>query len=658
MKKRCLALVLALLMVLSFFGGCSSSTEQNSEGNTNDPSTSSNPAETQTLSVDASSSTATETLETTEPSTEPFTEPSEEPDASSLAESTPEVTAPEPTAVESPSGLNETQLNSIRMLNYLTVLSQEINSSSNSRIFLESAYSSLINNTYPNAVDVRTEAHMEDLLDTLESFRMLTVKRERLEYIYEQNRAQALKAAIPNPMGLLSAVRSDQPLKSAISVIYMAVDSYTSYTAYTADTDLQYLQDGWDLDDAAAKEVHNTRTKTFSYMLDMVRSNDLPGDYALNEDAVSEFVSWKNNSNVSRRIRFFESNQETYQAFGEYWLALAESYYENDDYERCLDAVHRYEEINARIFRKDYGYAKVLPLAIVSAREIYGGEEYIATAAEYLPVILKNTDISDWAICYFVAQTYVDLYAKTTDAAYLEDAYNLMIDVVNKLIDEQRQLNNTYLADIEKEEIPKDAEKDEKKEIEQYNKMLVETRKTELPPVSEPLRICSEMMFALADELHVPDSAKSKIEKMLHEDGQDLFLNQLIDAGVRFYADSSDTDVADMAVDFDGKQIKLPAALMSSCSRIVTTVSDGNNESIIDDWTIKEVNRKDDNLESFVAVYESKTAKKYDYKADMAVSIEIYAAAENAVPDAVIEYAVVGKKTLLVFDTITFVRIA
>ncbi len=74
-------------------------------------------------------------------------------------------------------------LNSIRMLNYLTVLSQEINSSNNSRIFLESAYSSLINNTYPNAVDVRTEAHMEDLLDTLESFRMLTVKRERISYL-------------------------------------------------------------------------------------------------------------------------------------------------------------------------------------------------------------------------------------------------------------------------------------------------------------------------------------------------------------------------------------------------------------------------------------------------------------------------------------------
>ena len=224
MKKRCLALVLVLLIVLSSLGGCGSSTGQGSEGNTNNPSTSSNPTETPEPSADASSSTVSNSTETSEPSAEP----SEEPDVSSSTEPTPEVTDPEPTEVEDPSGLDETQLNSIRMLNYLTVLSQEINSSNNSRIFLESAYSSLINNTYPNAVDVRTEAHMEDLLDTLESFRMLTVKRERLEYIYEQNRAQALKAAIPNPMGLLSTVQSGQPLKSVISVIYMAVDSYSS----------------------------------------------------------------------------------------------------------------------------------------------------------------------------------------------------------------------------------------------------------------------------------------------------------------------------------------------------------------------------------------------------------------------------------------------
>lgn len=52
---------------------------------------------------------------------------------------------------------------------------------------------------------------------------MIAEKRERLRYIYEQNRAQALRQAIPDPVGLLSAVSSGNILKSAASVIYIGM---------------------------------------------------------------------------------------------------------------------------------------------------------------------------------------------------------------------------------------------------------------------------------------------------------------------------------------------------------------------------------------------------------------------------------------------------
>lgn len=49
--------------------------------------------------------------------------------------------------------LNSTQKNAINMLNYMTVLTQEINASKQSRMFLDEAYDSIINNIYPNSVD-------------------------------------------------------------------------------------------------------------------------------------------------------------------------------------------------------------------------------------------------------------------------------------------------------------------------------------------------------------------------------------------------------------------------------------------------------------------------------------------------------------------------
>ncbi len=55
------------------------------------------------------------------------------------------------------SALTDTQRNSINMLNWLAYLTQDINSSSNNRLYIEEVYSLIVNETYPNAVDERTQ---------------------------------------------------------------------------------------------------------------------------------------------------------------------------------------------------------------------------------------------------------------------------------------------------------------------------------------------------------------------------------------------------------------------------------------------------------------------------------------------------------------------
>lgn len=109
------------------------------------------------------------------------------------------------------------------MLNHLAVLTQEINASQNSRMYMEEAYSMLINNTFPNAVDSRTLSQLTGILDTLEKYRMIAVKREHLDYVYEQNRAQAIRSAVPSPLGLMSAVQSFSLSKLAASVVYSKI---------------------------------------------------------------------------------------------------------------------------------------------------------------------------------------------------------------------------------------------------------------------------------------------------------------------------------------------------------------------------------------------------------------------------------------------------
>lgn len=314
--------------------------------------------------------------------------------------------------------------NSISMLNYLTVLSQKINSSKNSRMFLEEAYSSIINDTYPNAVDSRTKIQLENMLDTIENFRMLQVKRERLLYLYEQNQAQAIRSAIPNPLALLSVTNAFDFKRLILSGIYMAVDSITSYAAYKEQADLQYLKDGWELDDEEDKEVADNRKHAFMYMVDIVNANNLPGEYALNEESVQDLVKIENTTNTASRIQFLEDNKSSYSAYGGYWLLLAKSYFEEEEYSKCLDAVDKYLDLDTHIFRRDYELAKVLPYAIASCEETgFFKSQKANNIKKYVELLIANTKNSDWQLRYFAAQSYVKLYQLTNDKNYLEYAW-------------------------------------------------------------------------------------------------------------------------------------------------------------------------------------------------------------------------------------------
>ena len=549
-------------------------------------------------------------------------------------------------AYAKPTALTDEQANAIAMLNYITVLTQDVNASKNSRLYMEQAYSSLINNTYPSAVDSRTLSQLTGLLDTMERYRMAALQRERLEYIYEQNQAQAIRAAVPNPLSMISAVQSFRPSKIAAAVVYMAVDSITSYTAYTAEADLQYLMAGWALDDEEASALHESRRNTFAYMINMVGEYELPGDLTLTESSVEEFVKWKNNENVVGRIQFLESNQAAYQSYGGYWLLLAQSYYDNGDYEKCLDAVRAYGDMNNRIFRKDYELANVLPSAISAAEQLYSGRKYESVAAAYVQTLLDNTDHDDWALRYYAAQVYIDLAAQTNDRAYLETAYGIVLDNVNYLVGEQQSLNAAYIAPVQKAAVPKDATKNVKKQIENANKALEETRKTELPPVCEPLRLNCDLLFALADELEISESERQKIDGILHLKGAPIFLTEALDDAYWFLHDST-PEGEDVDIEFGGTVIILPAACCTSDALITVTVqeADAAEPVVLTDWKVDAVKRvTEDDVSTYRVVYTSEEARRHEWRPGAAIQLDIQPKADADLPAYHFEYTTEGTK--------------
>lgn len=555
------------------------------------------------LSVEqpTSSATAIQLFETIVPTNDPTVTP----ESVSTA-----VPAPAPISDE----LSEEQLNSIGMLNFLTMLTQSINASKNSRLSLEEAYSSLVNNTYPNAVDMETEFRLEEILEQLKNYRMNAVKRERLEYIYARNKAQAIRAAVPNPLGLLSSVRSFNWPQLVASVAYMAFDSITSYQSASSQAELQYLQDGWELDDAEYEILHRLRSRAFTYMIEMVNSNNLPGDFALNEKAVDNYVSWKADNNIARRIQLFEANRKVYEGFGPYWLTLADSYYINKDYQKCIDAISYYETLSTRIFRQDFELAKTLPAAVLSAMEVLDGKEYNTIAEHYLNLIEANAAFDDWALRYFAAQGYIDLYQRTNDNSYLSKAYELILNNVTLMVNEQLDLNAKYLADIQKIEIPKGTSDIKKKEIEQLNKQVEEERKTALIPFSDPLLLNCDLLFSLSEILKISPAEQAKIESILHHNSQPLFLAPVVDKKY-WFTDQNTPKSAEIEALYNKGNFTIPVQYVTDSAIITLKVSSGKDEIDISDWVLSSVTRKDKtDLSSFTALFKSSAAEKYIFK--------------------------------------------
>ena len=552
--------------------------------------------------------------------------------------------------------MTSTQRNSINLLNYISFLTQEINEAKDNRLFLETTRTSLYNNTYPN-VDVRTQTQLNQLLETLKAYRMVSVKRERINYIYSQNRAQAVRQAIPNPLAILSVVQSGNILKSAFSLLYMTVDTASKYASATSQADMQYLKDGWELEDEERDALDRSRDNAFNYMIDMVRENSLDGDDALSETAIQNFVTWKNNPNNVRRIAWLESNRDLYKAFGPYWLELVRSYYEAGNYEKCLESIGQYNAIYTRIFRKDYEKAAVLPMALLAAKEIYGDSEYVVYADQATAEILKNTDESNWSARYFVAQIYLDLYSITSDQDYLWAAYKITKENVNVLVDAQRIMNTAYLEPIKEAKAEKGATKREKKEIEQYNKLIKAERKVAVPPVSEPLYLNCELLFALAEELDLDTTSRNDIDNILHGGGEQLFLSGALDN--RFWFNSAEIiDFDALDVTYEAGEITLPVTCITDRADIKVIVTHVNDRTVFDDWSIDKVDRpKKGGLEDYTVHLKSKKASDYKYNDGDNIVITITPVQEN--PDITIEFKfkAVAQKKALVFNGLSFERI-
>ena len=530
-------------------------------------------------------------------------------------------------------GLTEQQRNSFSMLYYLAITAEEIRISKDNRLILDDIYTSLLNDINPGAIDETTQDHLKNLRDIIKSYINISVKRDRLQYIYNQDKAATIRSAIPNPLAVLSMTNSFDWKKLATSVVYTVVDSFNNYKRANESVDKEFLMSGWELDDEETATIQKNRERAFDYMVDIVQEYNLDGKLTLNEKAIEKFAEICAIESVQQKIRRLESEENTYKLLGNYWLELADCYYETSQYQKCLDCVEKYNELATGIYRMDYNYVQILPKDIVAAQTVYSGDEYVTNVKAFADAIMENTTTEEWSIRYFAAQVYLDLYARTSESDYLDDAYNIAYDNVTILLDEQRAMNVTYLEGVKEltvdepdyrfmtEEEKKEVEqeyKDEQKRLKAYNKSLKETRKTELPSLYEPLVLNCELLFALADEINISNQEKSEIEAILQTGSNGVFMVDPINAHYSF-----STNDFNRSIELQKDKVIIPVNLLSADAKVVVTVTDNGQTVTFDDCVVTEVKREGDTVDSFFAHVSSKQMKAYKWTADSRATVKI-----------------------------------
>ena len=634
MRKSIWIRIVSILLIIALTG-CSAPTmgPVDSQPQTDSSTTSTTGQEDETTgSTDATENTE----DPSDPTTDTETEPKEE--------------------------LSSAQKNAIAMLYHLATTTEEICISKNNRVILEDIYTALLNEINPGAIDETTQDHLENIRRVIGDFLNIQSKREQLQYIYNQQKAAAMKEAVPDPLAILSMTNSLNWKKLAINVVYTVVDSYANYKSANNSADHEFFLSGWELDDKEMDVVRKNRDSAFDYMTDIVQQygseedKKALGKLTLNEKAITDFAEICAIDEVYRKIERLTSKEETYKLFGNYWLELADCYFEIENYEKCLECVKKYNELEIDIFRKDFNIVPILPKAITAARAVYTGDEYIQQAKAFADAIIENANDDEWSVRYFAAQTYMDLFAKTNNREYLETAYKIIKENVTVLIEEQNNLNKAYFADVQKATLDEkqakklnDKEKKaEQKRIDAYNDALEDARKKELPPLYEPLVLNCDLLFALAEKMDIDDSAKTTISSMLQTEKGGIFLSSPVNNKYRFNAIE-----ANYTIDLSKESIVIPANLLTPCATITITVTAGSKTTTLDDFEIKEVKREGNSVDTFKAEYTSKKLQDYKWSADATIKIEIING--NYCSPVILNYKVKEYKDNWIFpDSVTF----
>lgn len=485
-------------------------------------------------------------------------------------------------------------IQNVQILNYISSLSEKIKTERKNRYELQNLRDEIYNELVPAAIDKRTNTELNEYLEKIKEFTLISRQRDRVKLIIDNEKAKAFNKAIPDPQYMIASVLSSKnPYMAALSIGTMIMNSVVSYNTAMADADMEELKMNWELEDRDYVAFEDQSKSAWNYMNDLARKYNLSKGLTLSEKSIQKFFAYKKEISLERRIRELE-NPEVKKIYVDalykpYFLLLADTYYELKKWRECVAAYQEYEKLQSALFRReDYEATKILPKVIEAAKAYMSVPDFILFAKEYNEKLKVASTDEDWETRYFVALNYIVLAGLDNENAhdYFDLALDQLVNNISKLSIRQDSLLASYILPVD-ETIPKDITKDEKKVHEKMIKLEKKARKTQKIPLDEALFTNMEMAHAISKQ----DAALRKKWKNALPLVNNSVVNVLLRKkyGLEYNIASN--------VSFKKKSLIMPTAYLDSDTKITISVEpfDMPKYSLKDvKFEVKKVHRPDE----------------------------------------------------------------
>lgn len=324
-----------------------------------------------------------------------------------------------------------------------------------SRVLVSQNNRAVLDEIYLNTLDfyqdtsITNSQYIADFKDDIVEFKSIDVKRERLEYLYNQKKSMQIASLVPNALSVATiAFSSGNPKRAIIAIAGTALSSVSSYLTTKQQNELDMIQSKWELDDEGSRVFNNLTNSLFLNLTALAHEYGFSREDYASPITLQNFIKLVEDENTTAKDiiqRCVGTTIETeLSRFSDYWRVVGTAYYELGDYNSALSAIKKYEECYEDVFFHDENYAQMMMIKAYCIDELsFNKTEIIDELVEIADAIYSNfLEEEGWEQKYYCYQIYKDVAKYTADKNYLVKAFAVLDEVLYTSI-------NIYANDLE-----------------------------------------------------------------------------------------------------------------------------------------------------------------------------------------------------------------